>query len=300
MLFDQTRHSLRSLQKRSSSSGAADTFELPLHLKQLLFVGAIGVSSFGLAEVLPPKLDLWYQCALLNASEPIYQVKRFIDKKVGDPRLFVPVLGANAAVWLAWQIAYLKEIMQHYFLHHPSTRRVLPLVLSCFSHSSLLHLGFNMAAFVSFAEPLSELIGGAQVFALYVTAGAFSSMVSSITSLQLHRLLDRKLLPGLGASGAIFGIVAATTCAVPDIEVLLLPPFNLIFPGSLPAPDALRYMATFDLCALAFFPFMGHAAHLGGLLAGLGFVYYDGALGYGDEDAAKWWQKAVDQGHNEK
>ena len=105
---------------------------------------------------------------------------------------------------------------------------------------------------------------------------------TSINLLSLRRVH----IPSLGASGAVFGIVAGSVYLYPNSRIsLIFLPFV-----SLRAEEALWLLVAFDLCGLLFFARrsgLDHAAHLGGAAFGYGTapLILSGYLHYWD------WQK---------
>lgn len=79
---------------------------------------------------------------------------------------------------------------------------------------------------------------------------------------------------GLGASGAIYAMLGAFALSYPDAGIGII-----LIPLSLPASQALVGIAAFEAYGLLkgfrSLPF-GHGAHLGGLMAGCAYVYFDG------------------------
>ena len=99
------------------------------------------------------------------------------------------------------------------------------MLLAAFSHRSLLHLGCNLWVLHNFATPLQERWGTHALATAYVGACVFSSAGVSI----LAALLPALAGPGLGASGAVFALVAASCLVDPSSRVCIpfLPEFSL-------------------------------------------------------------------------
>ena len=108
-----------------------------------------------------------------------------------------------------------------------------------------------------------------EFLSLYITSGLFSNL----TSITLGKMLSRKMMPSLGASGAIYSTLTITGLSNPDIKV------NLIFLPwfAFPISSAVAGMVTFDSIGLfCGWKLFDHGAHLGGALFGLiGYQYFN-------------------------
>lgn len=138
-------------------------------------------------------------------------------------------------------------------------------VTSVFAHNpyGLWHIGLNSLVLYFFG-PLVERKLGSKRFALFfVGAGVVASLGAALVPLAMGQVSG-----GLGASGAILGIMGVLTILNPDLRVMLL------FP---PIPMPLWVM-TAGIAAISVFFIgfagpgaggIGHLAHLFGLLTGL-------------------------------
>lgn len=154
-------------------------------------------------------------------------------KSTKGETMSLAVLSANVSVYLLWWIPNprFQQFMLNYFTtsYEQMTSRglggALTTVSSAFSHMQLWHLGANMLALASF---LPRCVDGrstrqtpklteAGLAAMYLTAGVLSSIGSNLFS-QFVGSNAR----GLGASGALFGVLAYYTASYPDSRVLLM------------------------------------------------------------------------------
>ena len=71
------------------------------------------------------------------------------------------------------------------------------LLTSMFLHGGLLHLGGNMLFLWVFGNCVNAKLGNAKYLLLYITCGLFGGIIQGISS----------SIPGLGASGAINGVI---------------------------------------------------------------------------------------------
>jgi membrane associated rhomboid family serine protease len=120
------------------------------------------------------------------------------------------------------------------------------LLTSTFLHQQVLHIGLNMFALWMFGPPLEALLGRARFLGLYLLCGLAGSAVSYA--------FNPPVIAGLGASGAIFGLVGAAVVVNrqmrSNITGLLVYLAILLLPGFL-------------------IPGIDWRAHLGGLVTGL-------------------------------
>jgi len=182
------------------------------------------------------------------------------SEKIAGTTIFV-----NFLVFAAWRSKSLKPVMTRYFLSKPTKPKIhlSPMILSCFSHISLLHFGLNMAALYSFSSFANSLLGSEQLVSLYLSAGVASSLVS-----MTHKLVSKTAFPSLGASGAVLGVVAYTCVVRPESGML-------VFFIPLAAGTALKAIMVFDCVGLiAKWRTIDHAAHLGGCLYGIWYATY--------------------------
>ncbi|KAG9292989.1 hypothetical protein G9A89_016351 [Geosiphon pyriformis] len=120
------------------------------------------------------------------------------------------IIIVNAIVYGMWQLKSLHPLMNRYFLHNPLSGRSLTLLTSVFSHHAFWHLGLNMMALYSLGSVVHNSMGREQFLAFYITSGIWSSLVSHILSLKFSPLA--RIIPSLGASGAIFACLSS--CAI--------------------------------------------------------------------------------------
>jgi rhomboid protease GluP len=123
---------------------------------------------------------------------------------------------------------------------------------SVFLHGGLMHLAFNMIALVQLGPPLEGILGRRRFELIYLLAG-FAGMATS----ELWRLHVHEPAHGVGASGAIFGLIGAMVS------------YGLRRGGRVSA-EFRRYFITWALYAFLF-GYLLHAdnlAHAGGFVTG--------------------------------
>ena len=150
---------------------------------------------------------------------------------------------SNIEVYLAYIPAYT--------IQHPWT----PLT-AIFLHINLDHLLFNMIALLIFGSILEKRIGNQPFFALFIISGIIGNLGYLIT-------VSNPIIPVIGASGAIYGVMG--TLAV-------LEPYRLVYLyGLMPLPmaGAAILWALGDIMGLFTPSNIAHGAHLAGMLIGV-------------------------------
>lgn len=137
---------------------------------------------------------------------------------------------------------------------------------SAFLHAGLGHLATNMFGLWMFGRDVERTLGARRFITLY---GA-SLITAAIAQLVVTNLMPDPR-PSLGASGALFGVLAAFAMLYPDRRVVLLIP-----PIPMKARTFVFAYAAFELYAGVTGTFAGvaHFAHLGGLVGGVLCVRY--------------------------
>jgi membrane associated rhomboid family serine protease len=150
----------------------------------------------------------------------------------------------------------------------------LTIVTSMFLHGNIWHLVFNMWFLWVFGRNLEDALGHFPYLIFYLACGvaaAFAQVVSDSTS----------LIPMLGASGAIAGVMGGYFVLYPRARVLMLVPFLFIFFLWLPAWVVLGYwfvlqflsgVGTSLLAAGNNSGGVAFWAHVGGFVAGVFLV----------------------------
>ena len=144
------------------------------------------------------------------------------------------------------------------------------LITSQFLHGGWLHLISNMWTLWLFGRKVEEQLGSLRFLVFYLVCGAISTVV--------HVLLNpHSIIPAIGASGAIAGVMAAYLFLYPRSQIVVMIPL-LIFPllFDLPAILYLGYWIGLQFLSAALSsitPHPGHGiafwAHVGGFTGGL-------------------------------
>ena len=129
------------------------------------------------------------------------------------------------------------------------------------------HLLFNGIALFFFGRALEEILGRSRFLTLYFAGGLLGGVLQLLTTWIFGR---PEWVPTVGASAGVAGLVAAFCTMLPEREMYVLIYF---FPVRIKAKYLLRFIFTLSVFA-TLFPFdnVAHAAHLGGLLAGIVWI----------------------------
>ncbi|MBX6419736.1 MAG: rhomboid family intramembrane serine protease [Nevskia sp.] len=140
------------------------------------------------------------------------------------------------------------------------------ILTSAFLHGSLVHLAMNLFGLWMFGRDVERALGSARFVELYLV----SAVTASVTQLLVTAALAQRV-PTLGASGALFGVLAAYGWLFPRRVILMLFP-----PIALPAPLFVLAYAALELFSGVFGTQQGvaHFAHLGGLAGGFLLLWH--------------------------
>ncbi|MDJ0898494.1 MAG: rhomboid family intramembrane serine protease [Xenococcus sp. MO_188.B8] len=103
-----------------------------------------------------------------------------------------------------------------------SVPEMVTLVSSQFLHGGWMHIGFNMLYLSIFGNNIEDSLGHSKFLLFYLTCGILASLT--------HWFFDmQSLIPTLGASGAIAGVMGAYVLKYPKARILTLIPLGIIF-----------------------------------------------------------------------
>jgi membrane associated rhomboid family serine protease len=152
---------------------------------------------------------------------------------------------------------------QFFALQHIQTGEFYPwqLLTYQFMHGGIGHLFWNMFALWIFGVELENVWGTRRFAQFYILCGIGAGLIQLATSL----LPDAQLIPTVGASGSIFGVLLAFGLSFPNRPIMMFPIF---FP--IPAKIFVMIYGGIDLMQGIFNPDSGvaHFAHLGGAFFG--------------------------------
>jgi membrane associated rhomboid family serine protease len=149
--------------------------------------------------------------------------------------------------------------------HAPLALAFIPLLTSMFLHSGLLHLLGNMLFLWIFGDNVEDFYGHGTYLFFYLFCGVASGLLHSLVNLH-------SVLPAIGASGAISGVMGAYLVLYPHARILTLVLFFLV-----PIPAVFILLYWFVLQFVSGVNSLGMAssggvawwAHVGGFIMGV-------------------------------
>jgi membrane associated rhomboid family serine protease len=209
---------------------------------------------------------------LLIINVLVYVVQLLLGSKFGQ----IADTGISTIDWEYFRLHKLNLIIQHPLIVDSESEFVyncqayfkpVQLVTHFFSHGGILHLLFNMFALYSIGQSVEHVMGGKRFLQFYLFAGLFGGI--------LIALLDPNVLPVVGASGAISGVLVAFSALFPDNKMIIFP---------IPIPIKAKWLAIgVAVISLGFViaDYTGnssggrisHFGHLAGMLAAIVYFY---------------------------
>lgn len=151
----------------------------------------------------------------------------------------------------------------------PTPRPVqITLLTSLFMHGSFMHLLGNMLFLWIFGKHLEDALGTVRFLAFYLVAGLSASVIHII----FNQSLPGSIIPTLGASGAISGVLAGYVMLFPHKMIGVIVGF---FAVELPAWVFIGVWFGFQVINGLNDPNGGgiaYSAHIGGFLIGLALI----------------------------
>jgi membrane associated rhomboid family serine protease len=147
----------------------------------------------------------------------------------------------------------------------------LTLLVSMFMHGGLAHIFGNMLYLWVFGDNIENRLGRMRYLVFYLLTGLIASLAHVFTTVALG---GNTLIPSLGASGAISGVLGGYIILFPGRRVRMWVGRGI---ADVPAAMAIGSWIVFQL--IAGFGMLGgeesgvaYAAHIGGFFAGLALV----------------------------
>jgi membrane associated rhomboid family serine protease len=143
------------------------------------------------------------------------------------------------------------------FIPSMAFERPWTFISSIFMHADLSHLFFNMFALFIFGSYLESRVGAGTFLFVYFLAGIFGNLGYMLTAFNPN-------IPGVGASGAIYGLIGTLAAVAP---------LAIVYVGFAPMPMifvAVLYGIT-EFFGLFVPSGIARGAHLSGLI--VGFLY---------------------------
>lgn len=137
---------------------------------------------------------------------------------------------------------------------------------SMFMHGDIMHIFGNMLFLFIFGDNLENLLGHVRYAVFYIVVGVAAAMAQILTN-------SDSIIPMLGASGAISGVLGGYLLMFPNRQVKALI-FNFL--TSVPAYIALGIWIVYQIVLGYLSPSSGggvaYAAHIGGFVAGFALI----------------------------
>lgn len=193
---------------------------------------------------------------LLAWNVIVYLLQQVLPLKVAVPAGF----GTAQVNAMTWYLGLRPEAVWHGW--------VWQLVTYMFLHGSLMHILFNMLALWMFGSTLEGDWGTPEFVKYYFFTGIGAGLTNAA-------VFPHEMMPTVGASGAIFGLLLAYGVLYPDR------PIYLYFLFRIPAKYFVILFGVLELFAgiTGSRGNVAHFAHLGGLLFGLIYLWLWGFPG---------------------
>ena len=140
------------------------------------------------------------------------------------------------------------------------------IITHMFMHGGIMHIAFNMLTLASFGPLLERFLGEKKYILLYFLSGLGAYALNSLWIYyeMLNNGNEFMNVAMLGASGAIFGVVAAFTALYPNAEMMIM---------FIPFPIKAKILLPIVIVGSIYLGInnvggVAHFAHIGGALVG--------------------------------
>ena len=135
-----------------------------------------------------------------------------------------------------------------------------------FMHGGWWHLFFNMWSLMIFGNAVEQQVGTKRFVYYYLLCGVGSALINQLCT-ALGIIAPAQLV---GASGAIYGVMAAAAIFFPNARLFIIP---------IPFPIKLKYLVGFYTVVEMYMGIVSvdgvaHFAHLGGILVGIAILFW--------------------------
>lgn len=139
------------------------------------------------------------------------------------------------------------------------------IITHMFMHGGIMHIAFNMLTLASFGPLLERFLGEKKYILLYFLSGLGAYALNSLW-IYYEMIAEEQFInvAMLGASGAIFGVVAAFTALYPNAEMMIM---------FIPFPIKAKILLPIVIVGSIYLGInnvggVAHFAHIGGALVG--------------------------------
>src|SRR3989344_12609 len=205
-------------------------------------------------------------------------LKPFLDfgRFATEPRFTFTVIILNLAIYAV--SLFFSDTLFTNLLHYPRNlfnTNFYTLITAGFLHANLTHLFGNVLALFIFGRIVERNLGSVKTGSIYFASLVLSGLFASL----IHVFILNDNTPGLGASGAIMGLVSTA---------ILLSPFYLTYELLIPLPIMIVGWLTIYLDLIGVLnpseDGIGHFAHLGGVISIAVITYF---MGIDDKEQLK-------------
>lgn len=201
----------------------------------------------------PRNFTPWVNWLLIAANIAVYL---FIKLQFGSARVLTP-LGVRSAY----------DIFVSTYGYKPGSPELSHLFFSMFLHANVFHLAGNMLFLWIYGDNIEHRLGRIGYLVTYLTTGVIATLFFSLFA-------GSSMIPLIGASGAISGVLGLYFLLFPRNKVKLLVAFFPFFFDVILLPA--RLVLGFYILVDNLLPFLAgtrsgvaYGAHLGGFLGGL-------------------------------
>ncbi len=202
---------------------------------------------------------------------------RDVNPLYRKPVVVYCIIAANTAVWL-YQASLGPQLFEDFVRLYGATpaflsqgEGLLTAATSMFMHGGWLHFLSNMWFLYVFGDNIEDVLGHARFVVFYIACGVLAVVLQVVVS-------PDSIVPMVGASGAIAGVLGAYVLKFPRARILTLVPI-FIFIQLVEVPAFIFLFVWFGLQLLGGFGSLAHLsvggggvayfAHIGGFVAGV-------------------------------
>jgi membrane associated rhomboid family serine protease len=204
------------------------------------------------------------------------------QKLHGRPYVNYGLIFVNVVVFI-WELLYTSNFTdpiatQELFYTYGSIPRfvlsgdILSIITSMFMHGGFAHIAGNMVFLFVFGDNIEDRFGHVKYFLIYLLWGILAAYSHSLIATDDIN----SLIPAVGASGAISGVLGAYLVIFPRAKIFTVVFAFFITTVRIPAIAFLPIWFIMQLVFGLVFPQSGgvaYFAHIGGFVAGLGTAY---------------------------
>ena len=200
----------------------------------------------------------------------------------GRPYVNYGLIFINVVVFV-WELSFTSNFAdpiatQELFYTYGSIPRfvlsgdVVSIITSMFMHGGIAHIAGNMVFLFVFGDNIEDRFGHLKYLLIYLLWGILAAYAHSLVTTDD----TNALIPAVGASGAISGVLGAYLVMFPRAKIFTVVFAFFITTIRIPAIAFLPIWFIMQLVFGFFFPQSGgvaYFAHIGGFVAGLGTAY---------------------------